>query len=81
MELVHHAKGGDWKFERVGGFEHPYPTTKIVWRPDADICGKDQLATTGDYLRLWTVKSDGSGDCKEEHLFNTVSNKQAKLRG
>ncbi|XP_065191757.1 DDB1- and CUL4-associated factor 7-like [Sycon ciliatum] len=40
-------------------FEHPYPTTKIVWIPDPHSSYPDLLATTGDYLRLWRVQDDG----------------------
>jgi len=47
-------------FERVSGgtFNHPYPTTKIMWSPES--CPGDLLATTGDYLRLWDNAEDGS---------------------
>merc|ERR1719389_695012 len=43
------------KFVDIGGFEHPYPTTKIMWMPDPNGSRRDLLATTGDYLRLWQV--------------------------
>ena len=39
--------------------------------------GKDLLATTGDYLRVWNVTDDGSGRGtlipKKEALLNNVS--------
>ena len=39
--------------------------------------GRDLLATTGDYLRLWSVSDDGSGEGtlvhKREALLNNVS--------
>lgn len=38
---------------KAGEFEHPYPCTKILWSPD--LHGRDLLATTGDYLRIWNV--------------------------
>jgi hypothetical protein len=42
-------------------FDHPYPCTKISWSPDAhNQGGKDLLATTGDYLRLWNFTDDES---------------------
>lgn len=49
--------------------EHPYPCTKILWSPEGkqanqsanNFGGRDLLATTGDYLRLWSVTEDGSG--------------------
>ena len=48
-------------FERVAGgtFNHPYPTTKIMWSPEsvAEQASGELLATTGDYLRLWEVRS------------------------
>ena len=41
-------------FVQVAGFEHPYPATKILWSPDKT-ARRDLLATTGDYLRVWSV--------------------------
>jgi len=46
------------QFECTGSFDHPYPTTKIVWMPDRPGSRPDLLATTGDYLRLWKVEKD-----------------------
>jgi len=49
------------KFEGVkdGVFDHPYPTTKIMWAPvSAGASEGDKLATAGDYLRLWDVVDD-----------------------
>jgi WD repeat-containing protein 68 len=43
-------------FEKKGSFDHPYPTTKIMWLPDTSTSKPDLLATTGDYLRIWQVK-------------------------
>jgi len=43
------------KFVNKGTFDHPYPTTKIMWIPDKVGTKEDLLATTGDYLRLWRV--------------------------
>ena len=58
-------------------FDHPYPCTKILWSPDArNMGGKDLLATTGDYLRVWNVLDDGTGrgtlTPKKEALLNNV---------
>lgn len=36
-------------------FDHPYPTTKIMWIPDTKGVYPDLLATSGDYLRIWRV--------------------------
>lgn len=51
-------------FERVAGgtFNHPYPTTKIMWSPEsvAEQASGELLATTGDYLRLWETAEDGT---------------------
>lgn len=59
-------------------FEHPYPCTKILWSPDTrNLRGRDLLATTGDYLRIWNITDDGSGrgtmTTKKEALLNDVS--------
>lgn len=32
-------------------FDHPYPTTKLMWIPDTKGVYPDLLATSGDYLR------------------------------
>jgi WD repeat-containing protein 68 len=62
--------------------EHPYPCTKILWSPDGgktgNYGGKDLLATTGDYLRLWSITEesegkDGKMGHKREALLNNVS--------
>ena len=64
--------------------EHPYPCTKILWSPEGvkssasgassgaaapgNLGGRDLLATTGDYLRLWSVGEDESrGDGSLTH--------------
>lgn len=40
-------------------FDHPYPTTKIMWAPEPLAnSGKDLLATTGDFLRIWCLTED-----------------------
>eukprot|EP00946_MAST-07B_sp_MAST-7B-sp1_P005367 g5367.t1 len=67
IELVEDSATEDWKFKKVGAFDHPYPTTKIMWRPDIEGTAKDQVATTGDYLRLWNVSTNG---ITEAHVFN-----------
>ena len=67
IELVEDPATEDWKFQKVGAFDHPYPTTKIMWRPDPQGVAKDQVATTGDYLRLWDVGENG---ITEAHVFN-----------
>lgn len=53
-------------------FEHPYPATGVSWIPDEGGTHSDLVATTGDYLRLWSV-SEGNSDVKLKHLFNNVS--------
>ena len=68
--------------------EHPYPCTKILWSPEGkqqqhhqqggNYGGRDLLATTGDYLRIWSVSEDESrGDGRLSHkrevLLNNVS--------
>jgi WD repeat-containing protein 68 len=59
---------------KAAEFDHPYPCTKIMWSTDMRHGAKDLLATTGDYLRLWSVSDDGSGrgtlSVKKEALLN-----------
>mmetsp|Transcript_12164 Transcript_12164/g.13947 ORF Transcript_12164/g.13947 Transcript_12164/m.13947 type:complete len:354 (+) Transcript_12164:30-1091(+) len=55
-------------------FDHPYPCTKILWSPDSNnFGGKDLLATTGDYLRIWNINSDG------DDKGNLIPKKEALL--
>ena len=60
------------QFVDCGGFEHPYPTTKIMWMPDQTGNRRDLLATTGDYLRLWNVMDNKS--VRLEALLNNNKN-------
>jgi WD repeat-containing protein 68 len=54
-------------FKEVAEFDHPYPTTKIMWRPDK-VCSAetDLLATTGDYLRVWKMEQSTDPDVKSK---------------
>jgi len=61
------------KFNSKGGFDHPYPTTKIMWIPDKTGCKEDLLATTGDYLRLWKVTEKG---VQTTALLNNTKNSE-----
>ncbi|CAN0387776.1 unnamed protein product, partial [Ectocarpus fasciculatus] len=60
-------------FVRTGELEHPYPPTKIMWSPDKSLNSTDLLATTGDYLRLWSVDEQEPGGVKLHSLLNNVS--------
>lgn len=61
------------KFVTRGRFEHPYPTTKIMWIPDKTGRHEDLLATTGDYLRLWKV---GPDNVQMQCLLNNNKNSE-----
>lgn len=65
--------------------EHPYPCTKILWSPEGiktnprgggNFGSRDLLATTGDYLRLWSVSPD---DEKDSSGMMLKSKKEAML--
>lgn len=45
-------------------FDHPYPTTKLMWIPDTKGVYPDLLATSGDYLRVWRVSRCLMGLCR-----------------
>lgn len=51
-------------------FDHPYPTTKIMWIPDMKGNLPDLLATSGDYLRIWRLSQDNESTM--ECLLNNV---------
>lgn len=40
-------------------FPHPYPPTKLQFIPDREGCRDDLLASSGDYLRIWSVGDEG----------------------
>lgn len=62
-------------FELKGEFEHPYPATKVVWAPGKTRTEHDIVATSGDYLRLWTVDDQGS-NVKIKALLNNNKNSE-----
>lgn len=52
------SDSGFSKFTKVNGFDHPYPATKVMWAPSnyySKASSTDLIATSGDYLRLWSV--------------------------
>lgn len=57
-------------------FDHPYPCTKLLWSPDRSTQSKDLLATTGDYLRLWSIPESESIQPKKEVLLNNNKNSE-----
>jgi beta-glucosidase len=63
------------RFVSKAMFDHPYPTTKIMWAPHKVLTGSEQdlLATTGDYLRVWSI-GQSSGEARCEALLNTNKN-------
>lgn len=59
------------EFKALSTFDHPYPTTKLMWIPDSKGTFPDLLATSGDYLRVWKVVSNS--ETRLECLLNNVS--------
>jgi len=72
------ASENEGSLYKAAEFDHPYPCTKIMWSTDMRQHGsssnKELLATTGDYLRIWSTADDGSGrgtlTVKKEALLN-----------
>ncbi|XP_019850450.1 PREDICTED: DDB1- and CUL4-associated factor 7-like isoform X2 [Amphimedon queenslandica] len=60
-------------FSHTATFDHPYPTTKIMWIPDMVGQLPDLVATSGDYLRLWRI--NGS-DVRQECMLNNSKNSE-----
>ena len=54
--------------------EHPYPATRLQWAPENT--PRDLLATSGDYLRLWSIGTDG--EAKQECVLNNVRGPAAR---
>nr|CAD7568639.1 unnamed protein product [Timema californicum] len=59
------------EFSAKSTFDHPYPTTKIMWIPDSKGVFPDLLATSGDYLRVWRA---GEPDTRLECVLNNNKN-------
>ncbi|RZB39414.1 methionine--tRNA ligase, mitochondrial, partial [Asbolus verrucosus] len=59
------------EFSPKSTFDHPYPTTKIMWIPDSKGVYPDLLATSGDYLRVWRA---GEPDTRLECVLNNNKN-------
>ncbi|KAG8310050.1 ddb1 and cul4 associated factor 7 [Homalodisca vitripennis] len=70
-------------FSPKSTFDHPYPTTKIMWIPDSKGVFPDLLATSGDYLRVWRA---GEPETRLECVLNNyrvtlnIKNRQKHLR-
>lgn len=59
------------EFSAKSTFDHPYPTTKIMWIPDSKGIFPDLLATSGDYLRVWRA---GEPETRMECVLNNNKN-------
>ncbi|CAG0889227.1 unnamed protein product [Cyprideis torosa] len=59
------------EFAPKATFDHPYPTTKIIWIPDGAGIFPDLLATSGDYLRVWRVHEN---EARLEVILNNNKN-------
>lgn len=59
------------EFSAKSTFDHPYPTTKIMWMPDSKGIYPDLLATSGDYLRIWRA---GQAETQLECVLNNNKN-------
>ncbi len=68
VQIVKKATSGEGPFYCSAEFDHPYPCTKILWSPDKS-ASTDLLATTGDYLRLWSLHDDPSNPGRDTHKF------------
>ena len=63
------------EFKNLATFDHPYPTTKIMWIPESKSSQFDILATSGDYLRIWRCSDrDDVTSVKTECLLNNNKN-------
>uniref|UniRef100_A0A7S2KXX1 Uncharacterized protein n=1 Tax=Leptocylindrus danicus TaxID=163516 RepID=A0A7S2KXX1_9STRA len=68
-----------YEFYNACTFDHPYPCTKIMFAPGGS--SRDILATTGDYLRLWSLREApgsnyGQLTAKKEVLLNNNKNSE-----
>ena len=58
-------------FKKIGGFNHEFPATKIMYMPDYGGYSKDIIATTAEYLRLWEL--DPNTNSYTENTLRNVS--------
>ena len=74
-----HATGSeDPQLYEALKIDHPYPCTKVMWTPDRSHGSKDLLATTGDYLRIWSLSTGVNGVLrhKKEALLDNNKNSE-----
>lgn len=70
---------GVGQLNKISEFEHPYIATKVMWSPASHTSTPELIATTGDYLRLWSVNSDNSVELKQLLNNNRHSGKTLGL--
>mmetsp|Transcript_10847 Transcript_10847/g.11269 ORF Transcript_10847/g.11269 Transcript_10847/m.11269 type:complete len:333 (+) Transcript_10847:27-1025(+) len=58
VHIIQYDRGEDSQFVKVCEFDHPYPPTKVMWAPRSNTATPELLATTGDYLRLWSFMGE-----------------------
>lgn len=60
------------QFIKICEFDHPYPATKVMFAPRSHTASspKDLLATTGDYLRLWSVDPENKNKVEMKAILN-----------
>eukprot|EP01031_Cornospumella_fuschlensis_P028469 gene28469-34366_t len=60
LQLDRTANNNLGSFNTLCQFDHPYPATKVQFAPAKHITpgAADLIATTGDYLRLWSLSED-----------------------
>lgn len=51
-------------------FDHQYPPTKLLWIPDKLGNKPDLLATSGEYLRIWSVNPSTNAVTMKAELKN-----------
>ena len=57
IEMKREDEGAD--FKPLTTFDHPYPATKVMWSPTSYTGSTNELlATTGDYLRIWSYDQE-----------------------
>ena len=64
---------GEFRSDPRLAFDHPYPTTKIMFILDKECQRPDLLATTGDYLRIWQICED---QVEPKSLLNNNKNSE-----
>jgi len=66
-------------FECTMRFDHGFPATKLMWKPERSAMRSNFLATTSDYLRIWEIDENNVTTKPKLELKDTAQSFSAPL--